>query len=114
MTREELVNMRAYKVAQASTEYWYKNKNDKDVSIMTAFEDGVEWADNNPDNPWKNAKNEFPFVAKYAVCSKPVFVCIKDGHFEVAIYNKVYKEFQDTSLRRIEDVTYWMNIPEIE
>jgi hypothetical protein len=48
MTREELVKTRAYKVATASTEYWNKNANDEDVGIITAFEDGVDWAEENP------------------------------------------------------------------
>jgi hypothetical protein len=48
MTREELVKMREYKVATASTEYWNKNANDEDVGIITAFEDGVDWAEENP------------------------------------------------------------------
>ena len=42
MTREELVNMREYKIGQASTEYWNKNMNSH-ISILEAFEDGIDF-----------------------------------------------------------------------
>lgn len=58
MEREELVNMCAYKIAQASGEY-YHNGNEK-TDAMSAFEDGAEWAYDHPENLWKLTKYDLP------------------------------------------------------
>lgn len=48
MTREELVKMREYQIGTASTKYY--NKHPK-ADPISAFEAGVDWADEHPKNP---------------------------------------------------------------
>lgn len=57
MEREELVKMREYQIGTASTEYY--NKHPK-ADPISAFEDGVAWADEHPKNPWISVEDRLP------------------------------------------------------
>ena len=60
MTREELIRMPEYHIAQASDAYWKKNKDIEEANIMSAFEDGADWMRENLDILWKQCSIELP------------------------------------------------------
>ena len=106
MTREELVQMREYKVAQASTEYWNKNKDNDEVSIMTAFEDGVDWADDNPKDPWVYVHEETPET------ERPVNMIVEvngNQYLKIGHYDTILKKWSTG-----DKVIKWMYIPNSE
>ena len=74
MTREELVEMREYEIANASNEYWKKHE---DTDAMTAFEDGVEWADKNPD--WRLILKVFRLFDEHGLIRDDL--CFDPEHF---------------------------------
>jgi Rad3-related DNA helicase len=45
MTREEIINSRAYQVSKAALEYYNEHHQDKDINLTDAFEEGAKWAD---------------------------------------------------------------------
>ena len=106
MTREELVQMREYKVGAASTEYWNKNKDNDEVGIMTAFEDGVAWADEHPKNPWISLSERVPEPKK-----RVLFLDNKGvAHFG---YNNIDRKGATifTTDANAPVITHWMPIP---
>ena len=123
MTREELLQMREYKVAQASTEYWKKNMDNDEVSIMTAFEDGVVWADEHPKNPWISVEDRLPErmtsidsngTTIIDCCSKYVFGY--DAMYNMGrlvCYNHESEIWESHDTYTIGRITHWMQIPNI-
>lgn len=106
MTREELLHMREYKVAQASTEYWSKNKNNDEVSIMTAFEDGVAWSDEHPKDPWVDVKDGTPEG------ERPVNMIVEingNQYLKIGHYDTILKKWSTS-----DKVINWMYIPNSE
>ena len=89
MTREELVKSTGYKIAQASTEYWNKNKNDDEVSIMTAFEDGIDWAEENPST--ELLLKIFWFFDKHGLINHDL--CFDPEHFIDTVAQEHLKKF---------------------
>ena len=85
MTRKELVNMRDYQIGTASTEYWYNNMNSH-ISILEAFEDGIDWADNHPKNSWISIKEKPTKTNTY-------FVRTCEGCVDIAFYDKNTDEY---------------------
>lgn len=79
MTREELVQMREHKVAQASTEYYYKHPKADPIS---AFEDGVAWADEHPNNQLIKFADKKPQVGKRVIFQDDYF---NHGEFYTAV-----------------------------
>ena len=53
MTREEIVNSKAYQVSKAALEYYNKHHQDNDIGLYDAFEAGAEWADENSNSNGK-------------------------------------------------------------
>lgn len=45
MTREEILNSRAYQVSKAALEYYNEHHRDKDIDLTDAFEAGAECVD---------------------------------------------------------------------
>lgn len=97
MTREELIRMPEYHIAQASDAYWKKNKDIEEANIMSAFEDGADWMRENLDILWKDPKFELPKEAVHSDvmwCSQQVLTRKKfttiEGveryHYEVCMY----------------------------
>lgn len=137
MTREELVQMREYQVAQASTEYWNKNKDNDNVSILTAFEDGVAWADAHPENPWISVKDRLPKCCTIPSTEQyiknrrywnnkvaPIYIVIcsdqqSDYYYQFANFIKFPEDkkpcwiFVGDNIKR-NCVTHWMPIPELK
>ncbi len=106
MTREELVKMREYQIGTASTEYWYKNMNNTDISIMDAFEDGIVWTDNHPKNPWISVKEKPTKTDTY-------FVRTCEGCADMAFYDKDTDQWYDGKLTDGRP-NYYMKIPELK
>lgn len=83
--------------------------------LECAFEKGAQWADQHPVNPWHDASKELPKVDerhKHAL----VVVARPDNRVHFACYSEIagfsvnesfYGEFI------INDVKYWMEIPEL-
>lgn len=105
MTREELVQMREYQVGAASNQYWNKNKDNDEVSIMTAFEDGVSWADEHPKNPWIGVEEKPKKTDVYYV--RTCQGCADMAYFDSSIEKWEKGRFTDGT------VTHWMLIPEV-
>lgn len=123
MTREELVQMREYQVAQASTEYYNKHPKSDPIS---AFEDGVAWADEHPKNPWHKTDEDFPKEGVHYqmkdgefLCGKPMLlhICEDDddsgddykGYFDGKFWRYWDKHIScDVVMGK---VTHWMLIP---
>ena len=77
MTREELLEQRSYWIAKASNEYWQKYKDNEDVGIMTAFEEGMEYADEHPD--WRTILKAFWMFEQRGLIKEDL--CFDPEHF---------------------------------
>ena len=105
MTRKELVNMRDYQIGTASTEYWYNNMNSH-ISIIEAFEDGIDCADNHPKNPWISIKEKPTKTNTY-------FVRTCEGCVDIAFYDKNTDQWYDGKITN-GTPNYYMEIPELK
>lgn len=45
MSREEIINTKAYQTTKAATIYYNQHLNDSDIDLMDAFEAGAKWAE---------------------------------------------------------------------
>lgn len=112
MEREELVKMREYQIGTASTEYY--NKHPK-ADPISAFEDGVAWADEHPCNPWISVDERLPRDEEYDDENIYCFLVRQECGF---IYNCAFdgEEWLTTAPNGEEwgvgGVTHWMPIPQ--
>ena len=114
MTREEQITN------EANIRYSGRISGTNDLAVIHAsglfegFHDGAQWADQHPVNPWHDASKELPKVDerhKYVL----VVVARPDNRVHFACYSHAgffvnesfYGEFE------INDVKYWMQIPEL-
>lgn len=111
MTREELIEMASKKYCQSNI----PNLPQMHLTISTAFEAGVEWADAHPVNPWHDVKEELPNI------NIPVLVLTHSGN---AVTTSMYiprdvngnilgdKEWKGNHAFK-RSITHWMEIPQL-
>lgn len=84
------------------------------------FRIGAEWADNNPVNPWHDAKKELPSAKKVPdipdySCSADCVVKVGDSSFyKIAAYDHHFECWCDANDYEtiVRNVTKWMPLPE--
>ena len=74
------------------------------ITKRIAFENGAEWADEHPKNPWISVKDRLPEAFE------EVIAFAANGHIENSYWDGNYftGDFYDTT------VTHWMPIPELK
>ena len=84
MEREELVNMRSYKIAQESGNYYQTHEN---TDSMSAFEDGADWAYDHPENLWHLTKYDLPDDRKPVnmIIEKNGAIFVMIGHYDAKL-----------------------------
>lgn len=111
MIREVQIKLQAYNEYDSE----YHSQSDFDRGCVSGFITGAKWADQNPLNPWHDIGKELPKVDK-EFKYKVVLVTRQDNRVHFAFYSEVagfsvnesfYGEFL------IDDVKYWMEIPEL-
>lgn len=117
MTREEEIKL----LVQHLAKVWYAGANS---NLEALFEEAVQWADEHPKNPWRDAKKEPP---KREIGNKIFYTFFDtafDGVHEQRYY--YYAEFKKYGLGKegwidedgnrvlVEIADYWMPIPELK
>ena len=78
--------------------------------VGCGFVDGVKWADENPASPWHSiADGDLPEVDKRCLLSF-------QGAFYIGFryaFNNVFLEDEESFFTDINDIEYWMEIPEL-
>lgn len=87
-----------------------------------AFEKGAKWADEHPQNPWRDANTELPESHQNEGCdySEELFLRIQNGQYVAYIAggydfrNKQWVIELHGKAEKIPHVTHWMPIPTAE
>ena len=110
MTREKEINI-------AASKYIEDNSLGGEVRISShkdSFIEGVEWADNNPKNPWISVEDDLPFNHKELLDSSKrmtfqVFIRYDDDRYGFSCMAKILDEWK--WLNSWTKITHWMLIP---